>query len=149
MVMKEEKEDRVVGLASTTTQPKVKVVVELCMDVTHAERAIISGLENEYPETLAEFKRYLMQEYYTFCKKQHDYGPGNISVGTQLKDEKERLISLKGLWFRMSDKINRLFNIILVKDSLNTENESLDDTYLDLSVYSKIARLVMHGHWGK
>jgi len=110
---------------------------------------IIKKLTEMYPETLSGFKEYMIEEFITFCKKQYDYGPGNISVGTQLKDEKEKLISLKGLWFRMSDKISRLFNIILVRDSLESSNESLDDTYLDLAVYSKIAKLVINGHWAK
>ena len=77
---------------------------------------VMDELEKKYPETVDAFREYLMDEYVMFCKKQYDYGPGNISVGTQLKTDKEILISLKGLWFRISDKVNRLFNIIMIKD---------------------------------
>ena len=44
--------------------------------------------------------------------KQHDYGPGNISVGTQLQTSDEIKLSLTGLWFRMNDKITKIKNII-------------------------------------
>ena len=34
-----------------------------------------------------EFKRLQRQQYELFLKKQHDYGTGNISVGTMLQTE--------------------------------------------------------------
>ena len=110
---------------------------------------IIKKLSEMYPETITGFKEYMLEEFITFCKKQYDYGPGNISVGTQLKTDKEKLISLKGLWFRCNDKVQRLFNIILVRDSLKAVNESVEDAWMDLSVYGKIARLVISGKWSK
>lgn len=134
---------------SNPAEQFIKFELKLETELSSKEKDIIEELTKMYPETVGGFKEYLLEEFVTFCKKQYDYGPSNISVGTQLKNEKEKLISLKGLWFRISDKVNRLFNIILVRDSLNASNESLDDTYLDLSVYSKIAKLVIHDHWGK
>ncbi len=110
---------------------------------------IIKELVEMYPETVKSFKEYMLEEFITFCKKQYDYGPGNISVGTQLKTDKEVMISLKGLWFRINDKVQRLFNIILVRDTLQTANESVEDAWLDLAVYGKICRLVKHKQWGK
>ena len=32
-------------------------------------------------------KGYKAEQYELFCRKQHDYGPSNISVGTQLKQK--------------------------------------------------------------
>ena len=123
--------------------------VELTTDITPRHAEIIEELSAKYPETVAGFKDYLATEFTTFCKKQYDYGPGNISVGTQLKDEKEIMISLKGLWFRMNDKLQRLFNIIMVRDSLEAQNESVEDAWMDLAVYGKICQLVKSGKWGK
>ena len=40
-------------------------------------------LESEYPLMTDEFKRLQRIQYETFCRKQLDYGPGNIAVGTQ------------------------------------------------------------------
>ena len=139
-----------VGLAHTQV-PEGKVVFELKLlqevDVETVE--IINKLTEMYPETVGGFKEYMIGEFVTFCRKQYDYGPGNISVGTQLKNEKEKMISLKGLWFRCNDKIQRLFNILLVRDTLVATNESVEDAWMDLSVYGKIARLVMSGRWSK
>ena len=46
---------------------------------------IVTLMEKEWPEMTAEFKKLQREQYELFCRKQHDYGPSNISVGTQLK----------------------------------------------------------------
>ena len=130
----------------TTNQP---FMLKLEINSNKKEREIIDKLTEKYPETINGFKNYMIEEFVTFCKKQYDYGHSNIAVGTQLKTDKEIMISLKGIWFRMNDKIQRLFNIILIRDSLETTNESVEDAWLDLSVYSKICRLVKDKKWGK
>ena len=66
---------------------------------------IVTMMEQEWPEMTEEFKRLQREQYELFCHKQHDYGPGNISVGTQLQTKEEIHLSLTGLWFRMNDKI--------------------------------------------
>ena len=65
-----------------------------------------------------EFRRLQEEQYILFCHKQHDYGSGNISVGTQLQTEEEVLLSLTGLWFRMNDKIQRLKNLLMMEKLL-------------------------------
>ena len=50
-------------------------------------------MEKEFPQTTSEFKRLQKQQYELFCHKQHDYGPSNISVGTQLETEIKELIN--------------------------------------------------------
>lgn len=127
----------------------VNYKLELSTHISQDQIEIINKLTEMYPETIEGFKEYMIEEFVTFCKKQYDYGPGNIAVGTQLKTKKEKLISLRGIWFRASDKLQRLFNIILVRDSLDTTNKSIDDAWLDLSVYSKIARIVFSDRWAK
>ena len=123
--------------------------LELITQLSEEHIDIINELEKMYPQTVTEFKNLILEEFTTFCKKQYDYGPGNIAVNTQLKNEKEIMISLKGIWFRCNDKIQRLFNMVLVRDSLKTTNESVEDAWMDLSVYGKIARIVMAKKWGK
>ena len=44
----------------------------------------VSFIEEHYPETAKEFKKIQEEQYETFCKKQMDYGPSNISMGTGL-----------------------------------------------------------------
>ena len=41
---------------------------------------IITMMEKEWPEMTAEFRRLQREQYELFLHKQHDYGPGNISV---------------------------------------------------------------------
>ena len=67
---------------------------------------IITQMEKEWPEMTAEFRRLQREQYELFLHKQHDYGPGNISVGTQLQTDEEIHLSLTGLWFRMNDKMS-------------------------------------------
>ena len=72
---------------------------------------IVTMMEQEWPQMTKEFKRLQREQYELFLHKQHDYGPGNISVGTQLQTKEEVHLSLTGLWFRMNDKIQRLKNL--------------------------------------
>ncbi len=76
-----------------------------------------------------------------FCKKQKNYGPGNISVGTSLETSDDIKLSLTGLWFRMNDKVQRLKQLIVLghKDEVG---ESEQDTFQDLSIYGIIAQIV-------
>ncbi len=112
--------------------------------ITDAE----SVLENAYPKMIAEFKKIQKEQFDLFCKKQHDYGPGNISVGTQLQTDDEIKLSLTGLWFRMNDKIQRLKTMLLSGRKAAVE-ESMEDAYLDVSNYGIMAAIVARGKWGK
>ena len=69
-------------------------------------------IEKEYPETAAEFHKIQFEQWSTFCKKQMDYGPSNISMGTALKTKEDRRLSLIGLIVRINDKIQRLMNLV-------------------------------------
>ena len=82
-------------------------------DFTIHKQPIVELMEKEWPEMTNEFKRLQMEQYLLFCKKQHDYGPSNISVGTQLQTEADIKLSLTGLWFRMNDKIQRLKTLLM------------------------------------
>ena len=78
-----------------------------------------------------------------------DYGPGNISVGTQLQTPEEIQLSLTGLWFRMNDKIQRLKNLLMSGRNNAVENEPMEDAFLDVSNYGIMATIVKNGKWGK
>ena len=109
---------------------------------------IVEQMEKEWPEMTGEFKRLQREQYLLFCKKQHDYGPDNISVGTQLKTEADVKLSLTGLWFRMNDKIQRL-KTLLMGNKESAVDEPLEDAYLDVSNYGIMATVVKNGKWGK
>ena len=40
-----------------------------------------------------EFKRIMFTQYELFCLKQSNYGPDNISVGSDLKKEEDRNVA--------------------------------------------------------
>jgi hypothetical protein len=113
------------------------------------EESIIEQMEREWPEMTQEFKRIQREQYELFLHKQHDYGPGNISVGTQLQTPDEVHLSLTGLWFRMNDKIQRLKNLLISGRKNAVEGETVEDAYLDVSNYGIMATIVGRDKWGK
>ena len=118
------------------------------MTETLVKSTAIAYCEETYPEMTDEFKNILDEMYVTFCKKQRNYGPGNISVGTALQTKEDVKLSLSGLWFRQNDKINRLKQLVVLGQP-DEVGESVQDTYEDLSVYGIIAQLVSRGKWAK
>ena len=113
------------------------------------EESIIEQMEREWPEMTQEFKKIQREQYELFLHKQHDYGPGNISVGTQLQTPEEVHLSLTGLWFRMNDKIQRLKNLLMSGKQNAVEGETVEDAYLDVSNYGIMATIVSRSKWGK
>ena len=63
------------------------------------------------------------------------------------KTEDERSFALTGLWYRISDKVNRWKNMIITKR--DPQNESLLDSFQDLTNYGIIAQLVATDRWKK
>ena len=118
-------------------------------DIERKSLSIAEQMELEWPGMTKEFKKIQREQYVLFLHKQHDYGPGNISVGTQLQTEDEVHLSLTGLWFRMNDKIQRLKNLLMNKRESAVEGEPMEDAYLDVSNYGIMAIIVSRGKWGK
>jgi hypothetical protein len=73
------------------------------------------------------------------AKKQIDYGPLNIwnAPGG----------ATNGLMVRMSDKLERLKNLIY--NSIEPNNEALEDSFVDIANYAVIALMVERGIWEK
>ena len=107
----------------------------------------VKYIEKEYPETAKSFKAIQKEQYELFCKKQMDYGPKNISVGTDLRTDEDVKLSLTGLWFRINDKIERLKQLVVFDKA--AQNEPMIDAFSDLSVYGIIAQIVHRKKWGK
>jgi hypothetical protein len=112
-------------------------------------KIVVEVMEREWAEMTSEFKKIQREQYELFLHKQHDYGPGNISVGTQLQTEEEIHLSLTGLWFRMNDKIQRLKNLLMSGRKAAVNGEPMEDAYLDVSNYGIMAIIVSRGKWGK
>ena len=110
---------------------------------------IVTMMEQEWPEMTTEFKKLQREQYELFCHKQHDYGPGNISVGSPLLTEEDIKLSLTGLWFRINDKIQRVKTLLMGNKINAVAGEPLEDAFLDMSNYGIMATIVKNGKWGK
>lgn len=87
----------------------------------------MSKKEPEYlDEAFEEICRELKE---MFLKKHKDYGKGNILDTGEL-----------GIAFRISDKLNRVKHL-LINHKL-PENESVEETWVDIAVYGVIAVLL-------
>ena len=131
------------------TSPRVKVVFnQVQQRINDIEEDAVTYCQETYPETCDEFLNICADQYVLFCKKQKNYGPGNISVGTDLSTDNDVKLSLTGLWFRINDKVQRLKQLIILGHK-DTVGETEQDTYQDLSVYGIIAQIVSAKKWGK
>ena len=111
------------------------------------ERSAVEILKEEYPTIYNGYTQIQAEQFELFAKKHLDYGMHNITAGTQLANEDEIGFALTGLWYRISDKVNRWKNLLINRRSV--QNESLMDTYQDLVNYGIIAQLVARGMWKK
>ena len=116
---------------------------------TPVKKDIVTMMEKEWPEMTTEFKKLQREQYELFCHKQHDYGPGNISVGSPLLTEEDIKLSLTGLWFRINDKIQRVKTLLMGNKINAVAGEPLEDAFLDMSNYGIMATIVKNGKWGK
>ena len=110
---------------------------------------VIDYMEKTYPEMTSEFKKIQRDQYELFCKKQYDYGPRNIAVGTILKTPEDIKLSLLGIWFRMNDKIERMKTLLLRNGENSVEGEPVTDSFSDVSNYGVMAQVVARGKWAK
>lgn len=102
-------------------------------------------LEREYPTIYNAYKEIAAEQFELFAKKHLDYGMGNVSAGTQLVNQEETDFAMTGLWYRLSDKINRWKNMIIT--NRKAQNETLIDTFQDITNYGIISQIVFKGKW--
>lgn len=86
----------------------------------------------ETPTNVTQFKEIAKNLTLLYAKKNQDYGD---SFGKSVKR-----YGIIAALTRMSDKFNRLENLILNKD-YNVKDESLSDTLLDLAAYCIMTKI--------
>jgi hypothetical protein len=102
-------------------------------------------LKDEYPTIYNGYQEIMDEQFELFAKKHLDYGMHNVSAGTNLDTQDETEFAMTGLWYRLSDKINRWKNMII--SGRKAQNETLIDTFQDVTNYGIIAQLVSRGMW--
>lgn len=100
-------------------------------DYIFSELECTEGLTRDFIEKVLE-------DIKTFDSKQRDYGSKNISEFGEY-----------GVLIRANDKIARLKNLLNNHSIAEPSNESIEDSWRDLSVYGIIARLCRKGVWPK
>ena len=122
------------------------------MEVKDYREATMSAVDfiqdkygKEYAGLLKNFRDLQLEQYLLFARKNHDYGMKNVTAGLDLETEDEVKFVLTGLWFRISDKVNRWRNIM--KNGWTVETETFLDTLQDIANYAIIAEMVARGLW--
>ena len=111
---------------------------------------IVRRCEELHPETCQRFREIQIEDYKIFCSKQLDYGPTNITGGEDINNEDGNNKALYGVAVRINDKVSRLKNLLWPKvGKSKINNESIEDSLMDLSNYGIIARLVKEKTWSK
>jgi len=110
---------------------------------------IVRYMEHKYPEMTTEFLKIQSEQYELFLRKQHDYGPQNVAVGSLLKTKEDIKLSLLGLWFRIQDKTERIKTLLMREDGNSVQDEPVVDSFNDISVYGIMAQVVSRGKWAK
>jgi hypothetical protein len=119
------------------------------VEETKEDNAIVE-IENKYPKTIEEFKKIQREQYRVFCKKLHDYGPYNVTLGREIKGENDIKTGLTVIGIRCTEKVQRLINMLFYANNENTTyNEPLIDSFSDISVYGVIAQIIHNKKWGK
>ena len=111
------------------------------------EMKSMEDFEQTYPTLAIEFKRIQEEQYSLFAKKMLSYGINNISMGSDLKEEEDKKLSLTAIWIRCNDKINRLKNLLIKNKPNPIHEEPIIDAWVDLCNYSIIAQLVHKNQW--
>jgi hypothetical protein len=84
------------------------------------------------------------RQFEIFKIKDSKYGRANI---IEEYGDEETKDSLRGIWFRMRDKLNRIKNLIEDPNLDSNSDESIIDTLDDLSNYCNIAIMVKKQTW--
>lgn len=102
-------------------------------------------LKKEYPTIYNGYQSIIDEQFELFAKKHLDYGMQNVSAGTNLDTLDETEFAMTGLWYRISDKVNRWKNMII--SGRKAQNETIIDTFQDITNYGIISQLVQRGMW--
>ena len=105
-------------------------------------------IEQKYPKMIDEFEDITHDMLKLFCMKQQHYGPKNIGMGEIVVDTDDKVKrSLLAHSVRINDKVQRLLNLTM--NNREPNNESLEDTFIDIANYAVMSIIVQRKLWGK
>ena len=110
---------------------------------------IVTPFETKYPKLSKEFKKIQKEQYELFAAKMLDYGLNNVTLGGDIiNNSDDKKFSLTGLSIRLTDKINRLRNLVISRKNY-VLGEGMEDTFIDIANYGIIGLLVGRNKWKK
>ena len=120
---------------------------------------VVQDIEAQYPECVDELLKNFDEAYKLWCRKQSDYGDGNIKLGLEISSNlssfhsHNKELAQLGIVIRMNDKIQRLINIhkksIFNGEELTVSDESIEDTCIDIMNYANMLIVLKNDKWGK
>lgn len=103
--------------------------------------------EINFPEMCTRFREIQAEMYEEFLKKNNDYsrwnilGTGIVGLATRFWDKTARIMNLVGFNIGTGEYTTPKQNMV--------EDERIEKTFMDASVYGIIARIYLEGKWGK
>jgi len=94
----------------------------------------IADLSPNHADIILDFFNYQIDALEVFIHKQYDYGPSNVANFGDI-----------GILIRLNDKIERLKNLMMSQSKVH--NESIADTWLDISNYGLIGLMCAEDSW--
>jgi len=116
-------------------------------DETPDVNDVVSIMEHRHPEMMGAFRKIQQEQYELFAQKQMAYGKGNIMLGGDIGVDEDRVAAIRGITIRLNDKMQRLLNLVLKGVANPLKNESVSDTFTDMSIYGIISLIVERGEW--
>ena len=116
-------------------------------DETPDVNDVVSIMEHRHPEMMGAFRKIQQEQYELFAQKQMAYGKGNIMLGGDIGVDEDRVAAIRGITIRLNDKMQRLLNLVLKGIANPLKNESVSDTFMDMSIYGIISLIVERGEW--
>lgn len=116
-------------------------------DLSLPPNDVVNEMENRHPEMMEAFRKIQREQYELFAQKQMAYGKGNIMLGGDISIEEDKVAAIRGITIRLNDKMQRLINLVLKGIANPLKNESISDTFMDMSIYGIIALIVERGEW--
>lgn len=108
---------------------------------------VVALMEERNPTLMNEFRKIQQEQYELFAQKQMAYGRGNIMLGGDIEHPEDRIAAIRGITIRLNDKMQRLLNLVLKGIANPLSNESVTDTFMDMSIYGIISMIVERGRW--
>lgn len=116
-------------------------------DETPDVNDVVGIMEHRHPEMMGAFRKIQQEQYELFAQKQMAYGKGNIMLGGDIGVDEDRVAAICGITIRLNDKMQRLLNLVLKGIANPLKNESVSDTFMDMSIYGIISLIVERGEW--